>query len=506
MRQRAVIYCRVSTKEQLANLSIPVQQRACMDYCAYQGIEVDKVFIEEGESAKTADRTQLKELLAYCRKNQGRVHFLVVHMIDRLARNSYDHAIIRRHLAALGINLRAASQPIDDTPTGKAMEGMLSVFAQLDNEIKAGRAKDGMREAAQRGQWVWRAPLGYLHASRPEGGRTMIQDLARAHLVAKAFELVASGLCTLTSALEQVGEMGLRSLRGERLTLQTFKQMLANPVYAGRIVIPIWELDVKGNFEPLVDPHTWWQVQSFLSGDSSRITPHERNRPDFPLRGFAYCGQCRRPLTGSWSTGNQGRKYGYYHCPSGARCKTIKVRREVLEEDFIHLLASFKPQPQYLALFREVVLDVWKLRLKEVLDRRGALEGELRELKRKRDRLVEAFVFQQAIGEDIYHEKMGEISEQQTMAQMRLHELQVDEVDAEASLAFSERLISHADRMWISASLDQRQMLQRALYPSGLEVRENRLVRTQPSLLIFEAYGGERTPKEGWCALEDSNL
>lgn len=506
MRQRAVIYCRVSTKEQLANLSIPVQQKACMDYCVHQGMEVAKIFIEEGESAKTADRTRLKEMLAYCRKHQGTVQFLVVHMIDRLARNSYDHVIIRKHLAGLGISLRAASQPIDDTPTGKAMEGMLSVFAQLDNEVKAGRAKDGMREAAQRGQWVWRAPLGYLHASRPEGGRTLIQDPTRAHLVAKAFELVASGLHTFTDALQQVTELGLRSHRGERLILQTFKQMLANPVYAGRIVIPTWQLDVQGSFDALIDPEIWWRVRSILSGGTLRITPHERNRPDFPFRGFVYCAKCRRPLTGSWSTGNQGRKYGYYHCPSTARCRATKVRREVLEEDFIGLLAELKPEPNYLALFREVVLDVWQHRLKHVLDLRAALENELRDLKRKRDRLVDAFVFQQAITEEIYQEKMGELSEQQTMAQMRLHELHVDEIDAEAALVFSERLVSHADRMWIAASLDQRQMLQRALYPSGLAARENRLVRTAPSLLFFEVCDSFRVAEKGWCALEDSNL
>jgi site-specific DNA recombinase len=59
----AVIYVRVSTKEQTENLSLPTQLRACEEYCRRQGYEVLERFHEEGESAKTTDRSQLQNLL-----------------------------------------------------------------------------------------------------------------------------------------------------------------------------------------------------------------------------------------------------------------------------------------------------------------------------------------------------------------------------------------------------------------------------------------------------------
>ena len=71
----AVIYVRVSTKEQTENLSLPTQLRACEEYCRRQGYEILERFHEEGESAKTTDRSQLQNLLTYCRLNKGRVHF-----------------------------------------------------------------------------------------------------------------------------------------------------------------------------------------------------------------------------------------------------------------------------------------------------------------------------------------------------------------------------------------------------------------------------------------------
>ena len=67
----AVIYVRVSTKEQTENLSLPTQLRACEEYCRRQGYEVLERFHEEGESAKSTDRSQLQNLLTYCRLKQG---------------------------------------------------------------------------------------------------------------------------------------------------------------------------------------------------------------------------------------------------------------------------------------------------------------------------------------------------------------------------------------------------------------------------------------------------
>ena len=114
----AVVYVRVSTKEQTENLSLPTQLRACEEYCRREGFEVLQRFNEQGESAKTTDRTELQNLLKYCRAQKGRVHFVVVYNLTRFAREKYDHFALRAHLKSLGISLRSATEPIDDTSTG----------------------------------------------------------------------------------------------------------------------------------------------------------------------------------------------------------------------------------------------------------------------------------------------------------------------------------------------------------------------------------------------------
>ena len=146
----AVIYIRVSTKEQTENLSLPTQLRACEEYCRREGYEVLERFREEGESAKTADRPQLQGLLKYCRTHKGKVHFVVVFNLTRFAREKYDHFALRSHLKSLGISLRSATEPIDDTSTGKLMEGVLASFAQFDNDVRSDRTRAGMKAALDR--------------------------------------------------------------------------------------------------------------------------------------------------------------------------------------------------------------------------------------------------------------------------------------------------------------------------------------------------------------------
>jgi site-specific DNA recombinase len=156
----AIIYCRVSTKEQTENLSLPTQRHACLEYCRRHGYEVLEFFVDEGESAKTADRPQLMRLMEYCRKHRGRVGFLVVYNLTRFARAKYDHFTVRAALQKLGVTLRSVTEPIDDSPTGKLVEGILASCAQFDNDQKAERTCAGMRAALDLGRWTFQAPPG----------------------------------------------------------------------------------------------------------------------------------------------------------------------------------------------------------------------------------------------------------------------------------------------------------------------------------------------------------
>ena len=82
---------------------------------------------------------------------------MVVFNLTRFARDKYDHFALRSHLKSLGISLRSATEPIDDTSTGKLMEGVLAAFAQFDNDVgQTGRAPACGRHWSSAAGCSWR--------------------------------------------------------------------------------------------------------------------------------------------------------------------------------------------------------------------------------------------------------------------------------------------------------------------------------------------------------------
>lgn len=101
----AVSYLRVSTRGQAERggghdegFSIPAQREANKNKAQSLGAFVGKEFVDRGASAKSADRPQLQAMLEYVKENADRVDYVIVHKVDRLARNREDDAEIMKVL------------------------------------------------------------------------------------------------------------------------------------------------------------------------------------------------------------------------------------------------------------------------------------------------------------------------------------------------------------------------------------------------------------------------
>jgi site-specific DNA recombinase len=477
----AVIYVRVSTKEQTENLSLPTQLRACEEYCRRQGYQILERFHEEGESAKTTDRSQLQALLKYCRIHKSKVHFVVVYNLTRFAREKYDHFALRALLKSLGISLRSATEPIDDTSTGKLMEGVLAAFAQFDNDVRSDRTRAGMRAALELGRWTFPAPLGYLNAPKWSSA-SLVHDPERAPLVRRTFEDLATGQYTKQEVIARATAAGLRSRKALALSPQSFGQMMRNPIYVGKVESPDYGVSVQGDFEPLVDEATFYRAQAVLDGRVVVAGPRQRNHPDFPLRGFVRCEACGRPLTASWSKGRNGH-YAYYHCQP--QCRAINVSKTALEGAFVDQLALLQPTPGYMRLVKDRILCVWEQRRSEAKNRTAEQERRVKVIQQKLDRLDEAFLYSESIDLTSYGRQRDKLREEMTLAKID-HTEAVDELDVEGILAFAERILPRASGLWVQASLDYKQRLQQLFFPEGIAYDGNRFNRTTATAPLFK--------------------
>lgn len=154
-----------------------------------------------------------------------------------------------------------------------------------------------------------------------------------------------------------------------------------------------------------------------------------------------------------------------------------------------------------MALFRAIVLDHWKARHEEAAAQRTAAERKIADLKRRKDQLVEAFVFQKAIDEDTYREQLGRLNEAMALAEIDQHDQRTEELDIEAVLDFAERVSLNASRLWLEASLEQRQRFQSFLFPERLQVAEGE-IRTPVTASFYEELHSFTDPEERMACLE----
>ncbi len=491
------IYVRVSTGRQVLGTGLETQERDCRAYAQNQGWVVLRVFREEGESAKTAKRTQLQEMLREAQTANPRPSYVLIHALDRFARNGIDHDALREQLLKLHIKLRCVLTPLGETPYDRYIERVLSGLPQLDNELRGERSLAGMKMRVEQGKWTFKAPLGYVNDRDEQGNKTLLHDPKRADLVAEAFELYATGLYTKEQVRERMNAKGLRTQKDKPVGHERFDKMLRNPLYAGVLDVEKWGMSVKGNFEPIVSMETFQSVQDVLQGRRRTVTPRQRNRAEFPLRNFVACGHCHKPLTGSPSRGKMGVRYDYYRCQNRSCPSKPKTnaRAEVMNERFVQFLREQQPDSAYLRLFHKVVFDVWQSKQSDAVALTRTFERQIAELRERKHKLLEAMVYQQTLTRAEYDEMRAPLDEDLSTAGANLMQAQVAEVSVEKVLEFAEDLLLNVASVWERCSLDQKQRLQQVLFPAGVEYADG-VYRTQQTSFLFKGLPSETALSE----------
>ena len=334
----AVSYLRVSTREQAERggteegFSIPAQREANTRKAAELGARVVREFVDAGESARSADRDGLQEMLAFIAAT--RVNFCIVHKLDRLARNRADDVKIHEALLAAGVTLVSATESIDQTPSGMLVHGIMSSIAEFYSRNLATEVTKGLTQKVAQGGTPMRAPVGYLNVRRSdEHGRevrTVEIDPERAPLIRWAFETYAKGETSVTGLLRELTARGLTTVPTPKrpskpLGKNTLYKLLTNPYYTG--VIRYKGALHPGAHEPLIEPELFDQVQSLLNTRNAHAIRHVKHTHH--LKGLLHCGTCGSRMLLDFATNPRGTTYAYFVCSGRAAKKTTCTRRAV---------------------------------------------------------------------------------------------------------------------------------------------------------------------------------
>ena len=142
---RVGLYARVSTHDQK---TLPMQMRAMREYAAKRGWEIAAQIKEVGSGA--VEREFRENLIAAARRRE--IDVVLVWRLDRWGRSLADLVVTLKELSELGVGFVSLTEALDlTTPTGRAMAGLLSVFAEFEREILRERIRAGIVEARRKG-------------------------------------------------------------------------------------------------------------------------------------------------------------------------------------------------------------------------------------------------------------------------------------------------------------------------------------------------------------------
>lgn len=240
------VYVRVSTQEQAEHgYSIGEQEERLKAYCSAVGWTVYKVYTDAGFSGGNINRPALQQLITDVKL--GRVQKVLVYKLDRLSRSQKDTlSLIEDVFLAHGADFVSLSENFDTgTPFGRAMIGILAVFAQLEREQIKERMSMGLDARAKQGKFHGSStvPIGYNYI----GGKLEINPFEAAQIV-KAHELYIAGRGIL-SICEELNAAGMTHKHGKWLPL-TLRNVIAKRTYLGETY---WRGNwYKGEHEPIL--------------------------------------------------------------------------------------------------------------------------------------------------------------------------------------------------------------------------------------------------------------
>ena len=324
---RVALYARVSSDAQDTDLSLSAQIRAIREYAQRNGLEVVREFVDEAESGRSSNRPAFKEMIALARTKQPPFEAILVWKLNRFARSRVDSITYKALLRSKGIEVLSINEPLDNSPTGRLMEGVIESIDEFYSANLGQDIKCGLRENARRGFFNGsRPPYGYHRVPVRDGLKTRNrlepdpEGSVSVKVIRRIFDMALNDAGCKDIAIT-LNREGIRTSTGNRWGKTTVHKVLTNEVYAGTLV---WggrvghpairsnepPVRVEGAWEAIIDKDTFYTVQQKMAAKKPQVI-HPRVVPSFYLlSGLLYC-SCGKAMIGRSAKSHQ---YYYYMC------------------------------------------------------------------------------------------------------------------------------------------------------------------------------------------------
>ena len=333
-----VLYARVSSEKQVENdLSISAQLKALRNYATKNEWTVYREFIDEAESARTANRPSFQKMISLAKQKPKLFDTILVWKLSRFARNREDSIIYKSLLRRRGISVISINEKLDDSPSGKMLEGIIEVMDEFYSANLAQDTMRGLKENASRGfRNGGVPPMGYKTKKVVIGAsKKSILDVDKnfSPIIQRIFNMFISGLGA-KEIVNKLNAEGIKTNKGKFWSKNVIYYILKNEVYTGTLV---WNRKAKNQFKAnsnnsnevirienkypaLIGKKTFFDVQNLLKERSPKITSPRTISSKYLLSGLVFCGNCGSKMVGCAAKSSQ---HFYYACNN--YCKKGKI-------------------------------------------------------------------------------------------------------------------------------------------------------------------------------------
>lgn len=357
---KVAIYVRVSTtKQEEEGYSIDEQKAKLSSYCSIKDWSVYKIYTDGGFSGSNTERPALERLIKDAKERK--FDTVLVYKLDRLSRSQKDTLyLIEDIFLENKIDFVSLLENFDtSTPFGKAVVGILSVFAQLEREQIKERMQLGKLGRAKSGKSMMWARTSYGYDYHRETGTVTINPV-QSLAIKFIFEQYLAGR-SITKLRDELNDKYPKEIDWN---YRAVRMILANPVYCGYNqykgqVYP-------GNHEPIITEEDFNKTQEELKIRQNTAAEKFNPRPfqaKYMLSGIAQCGYCGAPLTITLGTKRKdGSRNIRYQCKNrfprttrgvttyndNKKCNSHFYEKADVEENVLHQISKLQNDTSYL--------------------------------------------------------------------------------------------------------------------------------------------------------------
>jgi site-specific DNA recombinase len=406
---RCIVYSRFSSSNQREE-SIHAQRRACQEYAQRQRYTILREFADEARSATTDDRPQFLDMVGQITRGTLKADVVLVHKLDRFARNRYDAAFYRRELRKAGCRLESVLERLDDSPESVILESVLEGYAEFYSLNLSREVMKGMKETALQGKHNGgRPPLGY----RVTADKHYEIDEETSPIIREIFTRAAAGESypQIVAALHQAG---YRTRDGNLFKENSLHDILKNKKYIGIYIFnrteakgpdgkrrhrksknPTEIIEIPGALPAIIDPDTWAAVQARMTKNKHQAErARGRAKAVYILSGLITCESCGRKMVGSSKSyhtrvGKEYRQRHVYQCPTKG-CSQPELEKSAAEHAVVEEMRRKVFTADAMKEISRLAMEYAKFRRKDRKGEGSHLQSELRKLESKIQNLVQA--------------------------------------------------------------------------------------------------------------------